>query len=136
MKLFVAQGNNIIWQFVCSPGVQNTKYKILVLKSQLEMSKKSGFQGQKQWSPKFHIKFRNPGPPPPYLGNIPNKNQLFRSARTSCTTSDGPVRVFMCLQEKSGSHIYRHICLMNHKKTPQTNPMGPGDPLDGLLTPW
>ena len=27
MKLFVAQGNNIIWQFVCSPGVQNTKYK-------------------------------------------------------------------------------------------------------------
>ena len=69
MKLFVAQGNNIIWQFVCSPGVQNTKYKILVLKSQLEMSKKSGFQGQKQWSTKFHIKFIYTRIPP-YLGNI------------------------------------------------------------------
>ena len=46
MKLFVAQGNNIIWQFVCSPGVQNTKYKILVLKSQLEMSKSQVFKAK------------------------------------------------------------------------------------------
>ena len=28
-------------------------------------AKKSGFQGRKQWPPKFHIKFRNPGPLPP-----------------------------------------------------------------------
>ena len=26
--------------------------------------------------------------------------------------------------------IYRHICLMIHQKTHQTNPMAPGDPLD------
>ena len=35
--------------------------------------KKSNFQSQKQWSQKFHIKFRNTGTPPPYLGNIPKK---------------------------------------------------------------
>ena len=29
--------------------------------------------------------------------------------------------------------IYRHICLMNHEKTHQTNPMAPWDPLDALL---
>ena len=29
--------------------------------------KKSGFQDQKQWTPKFHMKFRNTGPPPPPL---------------------------------------------------------------------
>ena len=39
--------------------------------------KRSGFQGQKQWQPKFHIKFKNPGPPPPYLGNIPKKKTIF-----------------------------------------------------------
>ena len=33
----------------------------------------SGFQDQKQWPPKFQIKFRNTGPSPPYLGNIPKK---------------------------------------------------------------
>ena len=38
-------------------------------------------------------------------------------------------------QEKSGSLIYRHICLMNHEKTHQTNPLAPWDPLDALLTP-
>ena len=58
---------------------------------------------------------------------------LFRSARTSCTTSDGSRPV---PQEKSGSLIYRHICLMNHVKTHQTNPMAPWHPLDALLTPW
>ena len=31
--------------------------------------------------------------------------------------------------------IYRHICLMNHEKTHQTNPMAPWDPLDALSTP-
>ena len=39
-------------------------------------SKKLGFQGQKQWPPKFHIKFRNPGPLP-YLGNFPKFYQFF-----------------------------------------------------------
>ena len=39
------------------------------------LDKKSCFQGQKQWPPKFHIKLRNPGPPP-YLGNIPKKYHL------------------------------------------------------------
>ena len=58
---------------------------------------------------------------------------VFRSARTSCTTSDGSRPV---PQEKSGSLIYRHICLMNHVKTHQTNPMAPWHPLDALLTPW
>ena len=29
--------------------------------------KKLGFQGQKQWPPKFHIKFRNPGNPYPLI---------------------------------------------------------------------
>ena len=40
---------------------------------------------------------------------------LFRSARTSCTTSDWPARP----QEKSGSLKYRHTCLMNHQKSHQ-----------------
>ena len=40
------------------------------------------------------------------------------------------------VQEKSGSLIYRHMCIMNHEKTHQTNPMAPWDPLDALLTPW
>ena len=62
---------------------------------------------------------------------------LFRSARTSCTTfgwsrPSRPSRP----QEKSGSLIYRHICLMNHEKTHQTNPMAQWDPLDALVTPW
>ena len=62
-----------------------------------------------------------------------NSIQVFRSTRTSCTTSGiEPTR----LQEKSGSLIYRHICLMNHEKNHQTNPMAPWDPLDALLTPW
>ena len=30
----------------------------------------------------------------------------------------------------------RKICLMNHEKTHQTNPMAPWDPLDALLAPW
>ena len=35
---------------------------------------------------------------------------LFRSARTSCTTFGWSVRPFVP-QEKSGSLIYRHVCL-------------------------
>ena len=35
-----------------------------------------GFQGQKQWPPKFDIKFRNPGPLP-HLGNFPKFYQFF-----------------------------------------------------------
>ena len=31
--------------------------------------------------------------------------------------------------------IYRHICLMNHQETPQTNPMAQWDPLDVSLNP-
>ena len=68
-------------------------------------------------------------PTVPIFPEIVNKIDLFRSARTSCTTFNWfvrPVRV----QEKSGSLIYRHICLMNHEKTHQTNPMAPWDPLD------
>ena len=38
---------------------------------------------------------------------------ISRSARTSCTTSDPSVRP----QEKSGSLIDRHTCLMNHQKS-------------------
>ena len=34
-------------------------------------SKKSGFQGQKQWPPKFHTTCRTPGPLPPHLGLSP-----------------------------------------------------------------
>ena len=45
--------------------------------------------------------------------------------------SVGPVRT----QEKFGSLIYRHICLVNHLKTHQTNLMAPWDPLDAPLTP-
>ena len=41
------------------------------------LAKKSGFQGQQQWAPKYHIKFRNPGPPSPCLRNIPKKYCLF-----------------------------------------------------------
>ena len=61
-------------------------------------------------------------------------SHIFKSMRTSCTPigwSVPPVRVL----RKSGSLIYRHICLMNHEKTHQTNPMAPWDPLDVLLTP-
>ena len=31
--------------------------------------------------------------------------------------------------------IYRHICLMNHQETPQTNPLAILDPLDVSLNP-
>ena len=31
--------------------------------------------------------------------------------------------------------IYRHICLMNHQETPQTNPLAIRDPLDVSLNP-
>ena len=44
---------------------------------------------------------------------------------------DAPVH----LQEKSGSLIYRHICLMNHQKTHQTN-QSRGISQTSHLTPW
>ena len=44
----------------------------------------------------------------------------FRSARASC---------------KILIPIYRHICLMNHQETPQTNPMAQWDPPDVSLNP-
>ena len=53
-------------------------------------------------------------------------NLYLRSARTSCTNSEGPVRP----QEKSGSLIHRYIC---HQKTHQTNPMARWDPIDAPL---
>ena len=60
---------------------------------------------------------------------------LFRSARTSCTTFGWFVRPVRPSRAKNLDHyIYRHICLMNHEKTHQTNPMAPWDPLDALLT--
>ena len=46
------------------------------------------------------------------------------------------VRLSVRPQEKFESLIYRHICLMNHLKTHQTNPMAPWDPLDAPLNPW
>ena len=45
------------------------------------------------------------------------------------------VPLSVCPQEKFGSIIYRHICLMNHLKTHQTNLMAPRDPLDVPLDP-
>ena len=62
---------------------------------------------------------------------IPKLN-FFRSARASCTTSGGPVRTYAL---KILTPIYRHICLMNHQETPQTNPMAQWDPLDVSLNP-
>ena len=59
-------------------------------------------------------------------------NSIFRSARTSCTTSGC---LLACPQEKSGSHIYRPTCLMNHQKTRLTSLMAPWDPLDAHLDP-
>ena len=38
------------------------------------VAKKSGFQGQKQWPPKYHIKFRNTRTT---IGNIPKKYHFF-----------------------------------------------------------
>ena len=65
------------------------------------------------------------------IQNYPVKEyvQLFRSARTSCTTfgwSRPSVRA------KNLDHLYTGI----YEKTHQTNPMAPWDPLDALLTPW
>ena len=50
----------------------------LAIKMPLLAKKKSDFQGQKQWPPKFHIKFRNPATPtPPYFWEIIPKKKLF-----------------------------------------------------------
>ena len=45
---------------------------------------------------------------------------IFRSARTSCTTSEGWVRSY---EIKIWTPIYRHTCLMNHQETHETNPV-------------
>ena len=58
--------------------------------------------------------------------------RLFISAWASCTTSGQPVRPYAL---KILTPIYRHICHMNHQKTPQTNPMAQWDPLDVSLHP-
>ena len=85
----------------------------------------------------FDSKYLYFSPPIPHPFSL---SFLFRSARTSCTTFgwSRPVRPSRPSrpQEKSGSLIYRHICLMNHEKTHQTNPMAQWDPLDALVTPW
>ena len=39
--------------------------------------KKSNFQGQKQWSQKFHIKFRNTGTPHPLFRKYSYKNIFY-----------------------------------------------------------
>ena len=65
--------------------------------------------------------------PPPFLG--PRGPLVLPSVGPSVPS------VPSVPQEKSGSLIYRHICLMNHEKTHQTNPMAPWDPLDALSTP-
>ena len=57
---------------------------------------------------------------------------IFRSARASCTTSGEPAPARAM---KIWTPIYRHICLMNHQETPQTNPLAIWDPLDVSLNP-
>ena len=58
--------------------------------------------------------------------------QLFRSARTSCTTSGEPARPYAL---KIWTPVYRQICLMNNQETHETNPMAPWDPQDAPLEP-
>ena len=61
---------------------------------------------------------------------------LFRSVRASCTTSGQPARLPKHPYAlKILTPIYRHICLMNHQETPQTNPLAIWDPLDVSLNP-
>ena len=67
---------------------------------------------------------------------------VITSARTSCTTSGGPVRPFVpplvCLFALKIWITYLQAYLpylMNHQKTHQTNPMAPWDPLDAPLDP-
>ena len=67
-----------------------------------------------------------------YFGHQ-NPGYFFRSARASCTTSGGLVRTYGAM--KIWTPIYRHICLMNHQETPQTNPLATWDPLDVSLNP-
>ena len=59
-------------------------------------------------------------------------HNIFRSARTSCTTFGWFVRP-VC--KKNLDHLYTGMYALNHEKTHQTNPMAPWDPLDALLTP-
>ena len=58
------------------------------------------------------------------------KKYIVTHFRRICTTSEDPSAR---PQEKSGSLIYRHTCLMNHQKTRLTSLMAPWDP---LATPW
>ena len=59
---------------------------------------------------------------------------VFRSARTSCTTSGWPDCPSFRPKEKSGSLIYMHTCLLNHQKSHQTNLMVSGSPLSCPLS--
>ena len=67
---------------------------------------------------------------------FPTFGVLFRSARASCTTSGQPVHQYTHPPTlKILTAIYRHICLINHQETPQTNPLAIWDPLDVSLNP-
>ena len=56
-----------------------------------------------------------------------DRGQIFRRSSQTCTR----VGCFVgWLRPCSGSHIYRHIYLMNHHETHQTNSMTPWDSLD------
>ena len=57
---------------------------------------------------------------------------VFRSARSSCTTSGCPVHPSA---QKIWSLVYRHVCLLNHQKTHQTFLLTPWDPGAQPLTP-
>ena len=60
--------------------LQNSGTAINILFSFCEMSLLTKKNKQKQWPQKFHIKFRNTNPPPPYLGIIPKKKQFLTAS--------------------------------------------------------
>ena len=74
---------------------------------------------------------------PPFIARLDVANSIsdknfFRSARASCTTSGEPVRTYAL---KILTPIYRHICLMNHQETHQTNPVQSSTAQYSLVTP-
>ena len=64
------------------------------------------------------------------------RTDIFRSARTSCTTFGWIVQCTPVRKKNLDHNIYRHTCLMNNQKSHQTNPMAQRDPIDAPLTPW
>ena len=59
----------------------------------------------KQWPPKFHMKFRNIDPPPPYLGIIPKKT-------TYCSLQNhlgGPDAQLSPTEQRAALHIFKYV---------------------------